>query len=802
MLKGGKNSGQITPRGIHVSTEVMGKALKLLYGLVQTSPDLIWYNNWETNSYTSNQQLYQVTGGTSKKKGQKKSGVNYYSAAIDCVLCHAPAAGVYTAWYNNQRLGCLISSASGFIYGGSFTFVPIGGESLVTLTYTVPAAEPYVITVPDFVSDGQTTQNNTGVYDNTLGLWLVSGDPLYPPGVNQYTVDDLGDYTFNEAQAGQSVNISYRKAGGGSPGVLAGILAVTINETIPTQNFNDFGSPGEVTMSGHWDRPLWNRGFSVPGVITPDGPTLRDPYSWSWDGTDPTVYFPTNDFDGYPVTVYYAIPVINNSDGSFYSSSITPLALLALEFEPACGSGSEYTYYPAQQDINSWAVGVGSIQFDLGTANAMPNMQLEVVGTFTVWPNGDAHVCDVLTDVIMSGPIPPGMVPHGANCNDYDNGGSLNPQFPPGVGLLLGEITESGGSPLIIQPIVPVALEEMHNWCVANGMSVALNQDTQRTAKDIADELATVGNSAPVYVGDTLFLVPYDEISNVGWGAIYVAPTSGGPVAYLTDEDYASDQKNPSVIVTRTRRTDCDNVVSVEFVDRSIDYVQNVVTEHDQMGIALYGPRHGGELSTATLGTGNPVGAKLIRSISNGPVAQKVARVLVQRSAAGVDQFTFELKAEFFWLTAMTLVAVSQADPRLPLNQVPVRLTSVKETSKRTYKCIGDRYVYGLNHPFVNDITQPSGTLVGSGYDPGLVNLPIIFQPPCEFTKGEAKVAFIVSGSNPNYGGCFVYVSIDGGDSYSNQPIAQLGPGTTGYLTDDYPAESPEDARTPRILFR
>src|SRR5262249_36959864 len=88
---------------------------------------------------------------------------------------------------------------------------------------------------------------------------------------------------------------------------------------------------------------------------------------------------------------------------------------------------------------------------------------------------------------------------------------------PPGNGLLVKD------------------LSGMHNWARANGISVALCQDSQRTAKDLLDELLIVGNSAPVYSGDELKIVPYDEVSNADNGAVYIAPTASGPIADLDD---------------------------------------------------------------------------------------------------------------------------------------------------------------------------------------------------------------------------------------------------------------------------
>jgi hypothetical protein len=395
MLKGGLNTGSMTkPHGINVSSSVYGKAVKLVYGMTQVSPDLIWYNDWKSASHPSNSNLAAVTGtGGGKKKVTKKAGVKYYSAALNLLLGHAPMRGVMSIWFNNQKFAVVPCSASGFISGGAFSFTPVAGNSKVTITGTVPASGPYTVTAPNFVSD--------------LNLVKVAGKfrqpAVSPPGIGQYSVTTGGVYEFNLADAGLAYSITYRKLTSGSAATLAGVYACTIAENF-SETFNDYGGTGSVTAYGTWDRPLWNSSFPVPGRVDAGAYTARDPYSFSWDGVSNSVSFPSA-LNGYPVTVYYGVPAIYKSDGTFFSSTLTPMALLNLEFEQVMGSGSEYSHHPDQQIVQSWASGIGSIQFDLGPGNAMANMNMETIGAFTQHPNGDCDVRDIIADIIYSGPV-------------------------------------------------------------------------------------------------------------------------------------------------------------------------------------------------------------------------------------------------------------------------------------------------------------------------------------------------------------------------------------------------------------
>jgi hypothetical protein len=367
------------------------------------------------------------------------------------------------------------------------------------------------------------------------------------------------------------------------------------------------------------------------------------------------------------------------------------------------------------------------------------------------------------------------IIGHGANLNDYDNGGAINPSWPPGNGLLVDV-----GS-----------LENCRAWSHANSMSVSLCQDSQRTAKDLVDELNTVQNAAAVYSGDTLKFICYDEVSAAGNGEIYIAPTASGPIADLDDRNFAKDGDNPPVTFQRKRRASCDNVVAIEHIERDLDYAHNVTSAPDAMGVALYGPRKGGTLDAADLGVNAPSGSKALLSIHSAVQAQAIGSILAKRGAAGVNEYTFKLTAEWMHLEAMDLVTIT--DPRLGLVKVPVRITDVKENEDRSLTITADLFVYGLNHPDVQATSAASGTLVNVNVNPGLVNTPIIFEPPADMLPAGSgpEVWMLISGSDQNYGGCLAFVSVDGGATYS--PLGNIGPANTGDLTADFPSATDPD---------
>lgn len=325
------------------------------------------------------------------------------------------------------------------------------------------------------------------------------------------------------------------------------------------------------------------------------------------------------------------------------------------------------------------------------------------------------------------------------------------------------------------------------NWCRANGVGAALTQDSQRSAKDLLDELFLVMNSAPVYSGDQLKSIPYDEVSWAGNGAIYTAPTASGPIFYFDDTTIVHQNENDlPVKYTRKRRADCDNVIAIEHIDRDNDYVHRITSQGNIAAIAQFGPRKGGTLSTADLGVNSPSGAKQLLSISNPATAVIIANILAKRNGTGVNEYEFTVPPQFFWLEAMDLIAIS--DLRIGLNRKPVRITSVKENTDRTLTIKADEFIYGLNHPDSIVVPTATGTLVSPNVNVALVNTPIIFEPTTQMlnNSSQSQIWFIVSDSDPNYGGCICYVSLDGGFSYDTV-VGNIAPCITGVTINELP---------------
>ena len=100
------------------------------------------------------------------------------------------------------------------------------------------------------------------------------------------------------------------------------------------------------------------------------------------------------------------------------------------------------------------------------------------------------------------------------------------------------------------------SLRLSRDQCRTNGLWGSLIMDSQQQASDWLQDFYTAMNAAPVWSGFVLKSIPYSEVSAVGNGALYIAPTAPGPVANLTESDFIGDSGSPLISVERKAQVD------------------------------------------------------------------------------------------------------------------------------------------------------------------------------------------------------------------------------------------------------
>jgi hypothetical protein len=391
-------------------------------------------------------------------------------------------------------------------------------------------------------------------------------------------------------------------------GVLIQNLAVTV--ALPYNvTLDDFGGTGPVNYTGTYQKALWNSAFFFydPSSQTPLAGSARSPYTFTQAasvGASHTI--PINSaLNGKTVTVYFAYQT---------AAQNTPLALTNGEvFEPLLGASHHVAEPIVYEDVGGIAVG----NADLGPNPVFPEVRWETLGWGTASPNADVNPADIVNLVVMS--------PHGLNASSVL-------QQTSGPLTILGDYTN------------------MRDYCDANGIWISCYLDSQTSGSQILQDLFDIANTAPVWSEGVLKGIPWSEVSQVGNGTTYNAPTAAGPVVTLTAPDFICEKDKAPILITRTTQEDSKNILPIEYLDRNNDYAINQVPVVEGSSLSEWGAR----LDSA----------KTYHWINDALTATTVGTPLVKRSAITQKMtMKFKLTPRHMYLEPMDLIAIDPSGP-------------------------------------------------------------------------------------------------------------------------------------------
>jgi hypothetical protein len=202
------------------------------------------------------------------------------------------------------------------------------------------------------------------------------------------------------------------------------IIAVTVVSTY-SETFNDYGNPnGPQTVTGTQETPLWNQLIAGPDPTNASF-NLNYPYTYRWQPSfGPTFWIDAmadNVFGvGQTFKVYYARVTAATS----YQA---PMSRLRLSWESILGSGNEYDGFSSEQIEYPMYAGMGSPDIDLGSTGAIPQLNVEILGKYSVYSTGDCDFVDMIEDTAKSGITQSALggaqsfnaTQHGVGCFDY-----------------------------------------------------------------------------------------------------------------------------------------------------------------------------------------------------------------------------------------------------------------------------------------------------------------------------------------------------------------------------------------------
>jgi hypothetical protein len=259
----------------------------------------------------------------------------------------------------------------------------------------------------------------------------------------------------------------------------------------------------------------------------------------------------------------------------------------------------------------------------------------------------------------------------------------------------------------------------------------------------------------------------------------YTTKTAGAfnpnltPVYSLDDDDYLGTGKEDPLTVSVTDPYTAYNIWELDISARDNAYNQTPIFARDQDSIEKFGNRLAGAFQALEVCDEN-VGA-----IS--------AQLMLQKAVYIRQTYTWKSSWELCLLDPMDLVEITDAD--LNLNAAVVRITDVDENDDGTLTFTAEEFPGTTGAAPLYQVSGGKPIVINRNATAAPVNPPIIFEPP-DALGGGLQIWAAVSGSDmTNYGGCFLWVSLDG-DTYTQQ--GQLGgynfSSRTGALLSSVPA--------------
>jgi hypothetical protein len=338
-------------------------------------------------------------------------------------------------------------------------------------------------------------------------------------------------------------------------------------------------------------------------------------------------------------------------------------------------------------------------------------------------------------------------------------------------------------------------------YCQALGLMLSPMLDTQQEAQQHLSDLVKITNSAIVWSGGLLKIIPYGDQIVAGPTTIYTPDTI--PVYSLGDDDFivqgsnvgtssgvapggsalrsgsgpiTGGFSNDPVQISRSAPADATNSIQLECLDRSNNYNTAVVEAFDQAAVDLYGHRRDSSLK-----------ARAIVDPMN--VGSIVAQLLLQRALLFRNTYTFKLGWKYCLLEPMDLVQIT--DFRLGASALTVRITAVEEDDEGSLSVTAEDFFGGYSAAVLYPKQSGAGYVPNWNSPPGDVNPPIIFEPPADLLTGNLEIWVAASGGI-NWGGAQVWISSDG-NSYALAGVVN-SPASQGTLIADLPSHPSPDS--------
>lgn len=337
---------------------------------------------------------------------------------------------------------------------------------------------------------------------------------------------------------------------------------------------------------------------------------------------------------------------------------------------------------------------------------------------------------------------------------------------------------------LLTNPLCGVSFpaQNLDGWSLAqaywgaNGFFISASLDTQSSVSATIQQWLGAGNVAAVWSEGLLKLIPYGDTTAVGNGYTYTPPTQ--PVATLTwdnllpfsDSKTGQNTTDDPLQVARVMPQDAYNYVQAEWTNRENDYNNELTPEQNDAFIQLYGLRMENPQSWHFITT---------QTAATWALNLRLKRLLYLRNT-----YKFNLGWKFAYVEPMDILVLPTGES--------VRVTEINETAAGKMSITAEQFAYGsADVTIYAKQTSNSYQPLTSQALPGPA-IPVFVQNTVTLANGLLnKLQIAASGQTANWGGCNVYVSIDG-NNYGLAGVISSS-GIIGQLTAPLPVNGDPD---------
>lgn len=323
------------------------------------------------------------------------------------------------------------------------------------------------------------------------------------------------------------------------------------------------------------------------------------------------------------------------------------------------------------------------------------------------------------------------------------------------------------------------------DFCVAMGLLVSVTLNSQRMAGDYIKELLDGTNSTMIRNGFALQPVPFGDTTAVGNGATFTPPTD--PLVDLGFDDFLCEPGDLPIKPSRPDVIDANNSVRVEYQDRGNNYNSTPVEVKDELAIKTYGYR--------------PEAPRQYHFFKSLPPAALSAQMAAARLIAIRNKpWKFSLPDRFEWINPMQLVTVPKAAiyGTQDMTKIPLRITAMSERDNESgWDCEAEDFPWGTAGPTIYARQAPSGGGPNPNVDAGPIGAVAIIEalPRLRGTDPHMELWIGVAGANPaTWGGCHIWMSVDGGATYPSPTATLPVNSTVGQLSAALAAAADPDA--------